>query len=86
MVSTDQAACQQAVLNARSLHIRYVIDNQLSQDDQIMMMYGYHLERAHLSDADEYWPQDCKYRYDSVAHAIGPSCAHIEFLSATMSV
>jgi hypothetical protein len=60
MVSTDQAACQQAALNARSLHIRYVIDDQLSRGGQIMMMYGYHLEQAHFSDADEYWSQHCR--------------------------
>jgi hypothetical protein len=28
MADTDQVICQQAVLNARLLHIRYVIDDQ----------------------------------------------------------
>jgi hypothetical protein len=51
MVDTDQVACQQAALNARSLHIQCVIDDQLSRGDQITMMYGYHIEQAHFSDA-----------------------------------
>jgi hypothetical protein len=58
MADTDQVACQQAALNARSLHIQCVIDDQLSRGGQMMMMmmYGYHLEQAHFSDAGEYWP------------------------------
>jgi hypothetical protein len=86
MAGTDQVACQQAVLNARSLHIRCVVDDQLSRGGQIIMMYAYHFERAHFSNADEYWSQHCGRGFDSGAHAIGPSHVHIEYLRATMPV
>jgi hypothetical protein len=51
-----------------------------------MMMYGYHLEQAHFSDADEYWSQHFRRGFDSGTHAIEPSHVHIEYLRATMPV
>jgi hypothetical protein len=86
MVGIDQVVCQQAALNVRSLHIRCVVNDQLSRGGQIMMMCGYHLEQAHFSDADEYWSQHCRRGFDFGAHAIGPSHVHIEYLRATMPV
>jgi hypothetical protein len=86
MADIDQVACRQAVLNTRSLRIRCVVDDQLSRGGQIMMMYGYHLEQTHFSDADEYWFQRYGRGFDTGAHAIGLSHVHIEYLRATMPV
>jgi hypothetical protein len=86
MADTDQVVCQQAALNARSLHIQCVIGDQLSRGNQISMTYGYHIKQAHFSDANECWSQHCRRGCDSGAHAIGPSHVHIEFLCATMPV
>jgi hypothetical protein len=86
MADIDQVACRQAVLNTRSLRIRCVVDDQLSRGGQIMMTHGYHLEKAHFSDTDEYWSQHCRHGCDSGAHTIGPSHVHIELRHAIMPV
>jgi hypothetical protein len=86
MASTDQVACQQAVLNARSLHIRCIVDDQLSRGGQTTMTHRCRLEQAHFSDVNEYWSQHCRHGCDSSTHAIEPSHVHIEYLRATMPV
>jgi hypothetical protein len=86
MTNTNQVVYQQATLNARSLHIWCVVDDQLSRGGQITMMYGYHLEQAHFSDAGEYWSQHYRRGFDPGIHVIGPIHMHIGFLSVTMPV
>jgi hypothetical protein len=40
MIGADQVVCQKVMLNLRSFRIQYVLDDQLSQGDQIAMASG----------------------------------------------